>query len=119
MTRNAVRTFVRASQRRAAKLEKAEQSQREEYLSAIRLTELEVIAQKEWEIFLYNLAFERIKERFTGNALAAFQSMLDGESATAAAKRLEIAVDSVHRLRLRVKNRLAEEVDLLQEELEP
>lgn len=119
VTKNAVRTFLRAAKRRAQRTEQAELANQYERVERTSLPEIETIAQREWEKFLYNKAFDRIKTRFTGNAIAAFESSLGNELAEDVAARLGIAVDSVYRLRARVKNRLIDEVAQLKLELEP
>jgi RNA polymerase sigma-70 factor (ECF subfamily) len=122
VTKNAVRSLLRSAKRRAAREEAAQgadAADQYETIERISLPEIEAIAEREWQKFIYNKAFERLKERFTGNAIAAFESSLDDESAEVTAGRLGIAVDSVYRLRARVKQRLMEEVNLLKLELEP
>ena len=119
VTKNTTRNFLRSASRRAERNEKAELTRRYDALESTTLPEIELIAQREWETFICNRALARIRNSFSGNAIAAFESSLNNEPAEQVAERLDIAVGSVYRLRTRVKRRLAEEVALLQSELEP
>jgi RNA polymerase sigma factor (sigma-70 family) len=119
VTKNAVRSFLRSAKRRKTREEQAESEGEYANLEHISLPDIEVIADREWQKFLYNKAFDRIKKRFTGNAVAAFESSLDNEPAEQVAEQLGITINSVYRLRARVKNRLIAEVAQLKLELEP
>jgi RNA polymerase sigma-70 factor (ECF subfamily) len=80
--------------------------------------EMDRIVEREWKNYITNLAMQRLKKVFAGNALAAFQSGIDGLSAEKAAQNLGISVDSIYTLRGRVKKRFIREIKFLMNELE-
>ena len=59
VTSNCVRDFIKKSTRDAKRLEKAAQDRTLTYLNAIRLPEVEQIAERQWGSYLANLAMER------------------------------------------------------------
>lgn len=80
--------------------------------------EMDKIVEREWKVYLTNLAMERIKKVFSGHALEAFKSGMEGISAEDVADKLGITVDSVYTLRGRVKKRFVREIRFLMDELE-
>ena len=118
VTRNVVISFLRTRKRQSTGMDELVKLKNDQYLASVRVSEVDEIAEKEWMNFISNLAFDRIKDHFTGNAIAVFQAGLDGESSQETAARLGIGVASVYPLRSRVKQRLLEEVKRLSSELD-
>lgn len=118
ITKNFVTDFIRKRIREAERLEKAEQDTTLSYLKAIRLPEIDDIAEKEWKLHLAHLALENIKPLFSGHAIEVFKLSLEGKEIKTIAEQLELQENSVYRLKNRVKKRLIMEIELLREELE-
>jgi RNA polymerase sigma-70 factor (ECF subfamily) len=118
VTKNCVTDFIRKRTRDANRLKKAGKDETLTYLKAIRLPEINAIAEREWEIHLTNLALENIESLFSGKAVAAFRLTLKGRIVEEIAKELDLKENSVYRLKNRVKDRLIQEIMHLREELE-
>lgn len=69
------------------------------------------LVEREWSVYVTNLAMQRVEKHFTGNAIEVFKLTLDGMDAKVIAKRFDIVVSTVYALRNRVKKKLLEEVD--------
>ena len=80
--------------------------------------EIEQMAEKEWRIYISNLAMQNLKKIFSGNAVKAFELSVEGVPGEEIAEKLGIALDSVYNLKSRVKKRLVEEIKILREEYE-
>lgn len=118
VTKNCVTDFIRKRTREAKRLEKAGQDDTLTYLKAIRLPEIDAIAEREWEIHLTNLALENIEPLFSGKAVDAFRLTLKGKSVEEIAATLDLKENSVYRLKNRVKERLIQEIRHLRDEIE-
>jgi RNA polymerase sigma factor (sigma-70 family) len=118
VTKNCVTDFIRKRMRDANRLEKASKDDTLTYLKAIRLPEIEDIAEREWEIHLTNLALENIESLFSGKAVETFRLTLEGKSVEEIAAELDLKENSVYRLKNRVKERLIQEIRHLRSELE-
>jgi len=80
--------------------------------------EVEQWIENEWATYIANLAMDRVRQAFKGQAIQAFEMGLDGMSGAAIAEATGLSVASVYTLRKRVKKRLYLEVRALTEELE-
>ncbi|MEI6892853.1 MAG: sigma-70 family RNA polymerase sigma factor [Pontiella sp.] len=118
VTKNCVTDFIRKRTREAKRLERAGQDDTLTYLKAIRLPEIDQIAEREWEIHLTNLALENIEPLFSGKAVDAFRLTLKGKNVEEIAAELDLKENSVYRLKNRVKERLIQEIRHLRDELE-
>ncbi len=118
VTKNCVTDFIRKRTREANRLEKAGKDDTLTYLKAIRLPEIDDIAEREWEIHLTNMALENIEPLFSGKAVDAFRLTLQGKGVDEIAQILNLKENSVYRLKNRVKERLIQEIRHLRAELE-
>ncbi len=118
ITRHRVIDFMRKRGNEAKRLEKTAQEEILHYLSTLNLSEIDVIADREWKIHLTNLAIEKVAPRFSGQAVNIFRMSLKGLGVKEIASELGLKENSVYRLRNRVKACLIEEVDRLREDLE-
>ncbi|VGO18517.1 RNA polymerase sigma factor [Pontiella sulfatireligans] len=118
VTSNCVKNYIRKRVLDTERLEKARQDKTRSYLNAIRLPDLDRIAEREWRVHIFNLAMERIDGLFSGKAIQVFRLSIEGMSVEQIASKMELKENSVYRLKNRVKERLAEEIELLREELE-
>lgn len=118
MTKNCVKDYIRKRVLDAERLEKASRDETRLYLNAIRLPDVELIAEREWGVYVFKLAMERIEGLFTGKAMQVFQLSLEGMDVAHIAEKMELKENSVYRLKNRVKERIAQEIEVLREELE-
>ena len=89
----------------------------EEY-SIKKGAEIDSIINDEWEIYVSNIAMERIRDFFTGNAIKVFEMSLQGVAPSEISATLKIGENSVYKLKNRVKERLVREIKFLREELD-
>ena len=118
VTSNCVKNYIRKRVLDAERLEKAQQDETRSYLNSIRLPLVEQIAEREWRVHLFNLAMERVEGLFSGKAMQVFKLSLDGMDVAQIASKMELKENSVYRLKNRVKERMALEIEVLREELE-
>ncbi|MEP4077271.1 RNA polymerase sigma factor [Haloferula sp.] len=81
--------------------------------------EISRLIEVEWSTYISNLAMERVREVFQGEAVHVFELGLDGHSAATIAQQTGLSVASVYTLRKRVKKRLYLEIRAVVAELEP
>lgn len=74
--------------------------------------------EKEWATHMMNLALEKVKSVFSGQAVDVFQMSMGGKSISDIATELGIAETSAYTLRSRFKARLKKEFQILKETLE-
>ncbi|VGO20803.1 RNA polymerase sigma factor [Pontiella sulfatireligans] len=115
LVRNEVYSYY-AAQQRVQKKQDALENEMEAELQVDE--EFDKMVEREWSIYVTNVAMRRIKKSFTGNAIQVFQLTLDGVDAKEIAERLDISINTVYALRNRVKQKLHEEIKALREELE-
>ncbi len=85
----------------------------------MHLSEIDQRIEQEWEAYVANMAMDRVRGVFRGQAIEVFELGLDGRSATEIAARTGLSVASVYTLRKRVKKRLYLEIRAIVAELEP
>ena len=112
--KNRVISYFRSNQSHNNKLNKAALELNQTYSD----NEIDAIIRREWESYITNMAMERIKKSFPGQALQVFEMSLNGKSVSEIAERLKLKENSVYKSKNRVKARLIEEVSLLRTDLE-
>lgn len=118
ITKHCTIDFIRRRSTAAEKLQQAAQDEAMQYLKAIQLPEIDKIAKERWEVFLVNQALENVESQFSGQAVAVFRMSLKGVDVKEIAEKLGLEVNSVYRLRARVKSHLVKEIQHLRDELE-
>ncbi len=118
VTKNTVLNFIRSRKRRIEREENAVTDSTISYLDAIRLPDIEKIAEKEWRIYLTHLAMQNIEPLFSENAIDVFKLSLKGLSAHEIAEQKDMLLSTVNTLKSRVKSRFKIELEQLKEELE-
>jgi RNA polymerase sigma factor (sigma-70 family) len=115
VTANAVRYFMRTKANKSKTIDRFEQ----EY-STINdnLSDMDKVAEEEWEIFISETAMINVGKTFSGNGVDVFQKTLDGKSVSEIAIELKIEEGSVYQLRARVKKSLIKEIARLRHELD-
>ena len=81
--------------------------------------EVAKIMQKEWEVYIVELAMKRISVHFSDRAIQSFQLSMENVPPEEIGKKFGIKGNSVTKLKNRVKMRLIKEIELLRAELEP
>ncbi|MDF7809283.1 sigma-70 family RNA polymerase sigma factor [Pontiellaceae bacterium B12219] len=84
-----------------------------------RPSEIDQRIEAEWEEYVAELAMERVRGIFKGQAMTVFEMGMEGLSAAEVAEKTGLSVSSVYTLRKRVKKRLYLEIRALVAELEP
>ncbi|MDD7984898.1 RNA polymerase sigma factor [Lentisphaera marina] len=112
--KNRVVTYIRSAQSHANKIDKASM----EPVQAYSEHDMDEIMQKEWESYITNMAMNRIKQNFPGQAIEVFEMTLEGKSVSDIAQELGLKENSVYKSKNRVKARLIEEVKVLRQDLE-
>lgn len=107
--------FIKADKRHQNRIEKY--SENEKILNASD-EELALIAEKEWQIYLTNLAWERIRGGFTEQVAQCFALSLEGFSPDEIADKIQVSKANFYTYKNRVKKRLVEEINILRKHLE-
>lgn len=118
VTKNCAMDFIRKRSLDAKRLDKAQQDETLTYLSTIRLPDIEEIAEREWGVYIFNMALERVGKAVSKKAIQVFTLSMQGMSAEQIAEKMDMKKNSVYRSRNRVKERLAQQIDELRQELE-
>ena len=88
------------------------------HLRETPVTEVEAMIEKEWIIYVTDLAMQRMEKVFSGKAIRVFSLSLDGMSVEQIAEQLNLQKTSVYTLRNRVKARYIKEIHALMGQLE-
>lgn len=80
--------------------------------------EIEARVENEWQKYVVELALERARNVFSGNAVDVFTMSLEGQSVEAIAEKLSIKTNTVYILKHRVKTMLLREIQILKRDLE-
>jgi RNA polymerase sigma factor (sigma-70 family) len=88
------------------------------HLATIDTPEIEAIAEREWRLYITNLAMANIEQFFSGKAIDVFKMSIKGQSNQQISDELEIKIDTVYILKNRVKKRLTEEIKQLKSQYE-
>lgn len=115
VTANSVRNFIRTKTNKSKTLDKLENFTK---IHSGGGSELDRIAEEEWENFLAEKAMSAVEKAFSGKGIQVFQMSLEGKSLEEIAKALDLGESSVYQLRARVKKSLVKEISRLREELD-
>lgn len=123
------RTWLSAVIRNAALVHFRKQKSRQERIRVFgeeqsidcmdQASDIDQRIEQEWSAYVANLAMDRVRAVFKGQAIRVFELGLDGLSAAEIAEKTELSVSSVYTLRKRVKKRLYLEIRAVVAELEP
>ena len=114
VTKNEVLRFIEHRKRQMNR----DQNAYGDYLSTIRLPEIEQIAQKEWEIYLTSRSFEALAKDYEEKAVEGFKMCLKGAGVDEVADAMGMEEKAVYNLRFRMKERFAKEIAKLRQDLE-
>ncbi|WDE96563.1 RNA polymerase sigma factor [Lentisphaera profundi] len=118
VTKNEVLRFIEHRKRQMKRDQNAYDTDDGDYLSTIRLPEIEQIAQKEWEIYLTNRAFENLAKDYDTKAIEGFKMCLKGIGVGEVARLIGVEEKMVYNLRFRMKERFSKEIAKLRQDLE-
>lgn len=90
----------------------------ESFLDLSQDSETDLLAEKEWKLFIANKAWESLQGNVDQNKLAVYLYCIEGHSAAQAAEKYGIKENSAFRYRKVVQNLMATEVKRLNEELD-
>lgn len=79
---------------------------------------IEARVEQEWQVYIVDLALERAREVFSGNAVEVFTMSLAGHPVEEIATKLNIKTNTVYILKHRVKAVLLNEIKRLKQDLE-
>jgi len=114
--RNAAMNYFRRQQARAVRL--CTVSPDIDLLNTGHPAEINIQIEREWAVYISNLAMERTRNAFKGQAVEVFEMGMDGMLAADIAQQTGLSVSSVYTLRKRVKARLYREIRAVAAELE-
>jgi len=75
------------------------------------------VAETEWKNFIMETALNNIRGEFSENEMKAFEMSIDGVAGEKISEVLGLAVSSVYNAKVRIKNRLMQELYYLKEDL--
>ena len=115
--RNVVVDAIRKNQRHQNDIQRASLKQINDNTDDCYLPDIYNIAQEEWETHIANLAWENVKEDFTGKTAECFLLLCEGKSLDMITAQLGIKKNTIHVYRNRVKEKLHKEIRRLDNEL--
>ena len=116
VTGNLVKNYLRSRKSQTSRVEKMKE-QIPDYLDGIAIPEIEVIADREWENYIANMAWNNIENSFSENVKECFLLMSDGIAVADIAQKMEISESSVYVYKKRVTDRLFVEINRLERDL--
>ena len=114
VTANQTRDFLRS---KGVKLSQSEDTSEQGKDKLISQPEIEELAEKEWQIYISNLAWEKVKSQFSESVCTAFLKSIEGVPIAEIAKEVGITDSSVYVYKKRVQDRLQEEIGYLNNEI--
>lgn len=90
----------------------------QEIIDLVQNSQIDELIEAEWRKYITNVAFQRVSEKFQGQAIEVFKLGLKGKSAEEIAEATDLKVSSVYTLRKRVKKLLMLEIKSVVDDLE-
>ena len=113
VTANQVRDFLRGKNNLS--LSKIQDTEAE-LNKTTSIPEIEKIAEKEWKVYISNLAWERIQKNFSEGVKKAFLMSIEGLPVERISNELGVSESSIYVYKKRVQDRLQEEIAYLNSE---
>lgn len=116
ITKNTVLSFLKKKSTKEASLDEMQENS---VLDHSPVTEADIYScmDKQWEIYISNLAWENVKEEFGETVQEIFLKLSKGETIETIAVDLDVKENTVYQSRKRVKNRLYREIRRLNHDL--
>lgn len=118
ITKNHVLDYIRSRKAELQRYDKKKQELMHNDLLQIQVPEVDEIVEREWELFIANLALNNIRDSFKAEAIIVFEKLLNGEKAQEIADELGLKKNTVHQMGLRVKNKMIAEIIHLKTQME-
>ncbi|NQZ56496.1 MAG: sigma-70 family RNA polymerase sigma factor [Lentisphaeraceae bacterium] len=80
--------------------------------------EIEEMSDKEWKIFICQMAWNKVKEGMATKAQLSFEALMAGEKPAAIAQRLDMPENTVYVNKKRIEKKMFTEIQQLQRELD-
>ena len=116
VTGNCVKDFVRKQSSKKAKMETSN-VEPEVILNTADKPEIEKIAEVEWRNYVANLAFNKIKDRFSEKVMSIFGDIQAGGKRTDIANKYNLPVNTISVYKARVISELCKEIRLIEDDL--
>lgn len=117
LIRNTALNIIRAKKREPSGLSLDDETAPLRELSEDN-SEIEARVEREWQQYIVDLALDRAREVFSGNAVEVFTLSLSGQPVENIAQKLGIKTNTVYILKHRVKTMLLREIQILKRDLE-
>lgn len=117
VVRNIVIGYFRKQKRYTNDKKRVTSKRINEHPEEHEIPEIYDIAEKEWKLHIFNLAWGNIKDDFTGKATECFMMLNSGKTLQETCDALNIKVNSAHVFRKRVQTKLHKEIRRLDQEL--
>ena len=117
VTKNTVRDFCRKQSRSKELQDKAGNSELWDLGNQISEHQIEEIAEKEWENYIYNMALDNISPHFSEKIITIFKRLASGSLPKALGEELDIPPNTIAVYKKRVMTKLKDEVSRLKREL--
>jgi RNA polymerase sigma factor (sigma-70 family) len=115
--RNVVVGFFRKSKRQRNDIARASLQQINDNPDEFDIPEIYDVAEVEWKVHISNLAWENVKDEFTGKAGDCFMLFTEGKLIEAICEELDIKKNTAYVFRSRVQEKLHKEIRRLDAEL--
>lgn len=116
ITKNTVLSFLKKKSTKESSLDEIQENSVLDH-SPVSEAEIYNCMDKQWEIYISNLAWENVKEEFGETVQQIFLKLSKGESIETIAVDLDVKENTVYQSRKRVKNRLYREIRRLNHDL--
>ena len=114
ITRNSALNHITKSKRESTKQSMVQMEQQVDSLSNISEPEIEKMAEKEWGIYIANVAWENIQNSISETLKSVFVMSIAGKSRTEISEALELPANTVSVYKRRVKSMLRQEIKRLE-----
>ena len=109
-TKNSALDFLRKAKCRGQSRELYESDMVE-----LSVPDVEVIAEREWKLYLSNQAWNNIRSDYTQKTIDMFMRVTHGEPVAEVAKDLEVTENTIYNAKCRIVKRLQQEISKLEE----
>lgn len=115
VAKNEVIQFIRKRKQELKVFDPSRELNELDYLDQICLSEIDLIAKEEWDVFTANLALDKVKTQFSESVFSIFLRHLDGESPTEIAEESDMKRQTVYKYISRVKLCFIEELNTIKD----
>lgn len=112
VTKNKVYTYFKSLKSKVKEIDLGEKD------FASEASEIDLVIEKEWQIYVGKKAFERVQEQFKPHILEIYLAFQKGESPAKLADKFDVAENTIYVYNKRVKEAMTRAVILLTHELE-